>query len=255
VASEDRLRELEDKYEDFKVYDNRGDKIGKVDDLFIDESDREEYIGVKLGLFGRRSTLIPMEIVRVNEAEKTIEVSETKDHVKDAPNFDDDDDITVEYEERIRSHFGLETSGSSSRGGHGVSSAGSSTAERETTEEESHTSERSAAGSDTEHRSPEEARSADAGERGAETSGGTGATSRSGDDEDREASSTGGSGVTGEHDDTASSTSGESGAQEKPVSRQTEETETFEEGGRTKIRRRIVSEEVEETGEGTDTSR
>ena len=64
MASEDRLRELEEKYEDYKVYDNRGERIGKVDDLFVDESDREEYIGVKMGFFGMKSTLIPMDIVQ-----------------------------------------------------------------------------------------------------------------------------------------------------------------------------------------------
>jgi hypothetical protein len=31
---------------------------------------------------------------------------------------------------------------------------------------------------------------------------------------------------------------------EIPTSRQTEETETFQEGGRTKVRRRIVREEI-----------
>ncbi len=107
MAGEDHLRELEARYEDFRVYDNAGEKIGKVDDLFIDEADREEYIGVKMGFFGLSSTLIPMEIVRVDERERTMEVSESKDHVKDAPTFDDDDDITPEFEERIRSHFGL----------------------------------------------------------------------------------------------------------------------------------------------------
>src|SRR5215217_4851176 len=109
VASEDRLRELEEKYEGYKVYDNRGERIGKVDDLFIDEADREEYIGVKMGFLGRKSTLIPMDIVRVNEADRAIEVSESKGHVKDAPSFDDDEDITPEYEDRIRRHFGLES--------------------------------------------------------------------------------------------------------------------------------------------------
>jgi sporulation protein YlmC with PRC-barrel domain len=108
VANDDRLRELEEKYEDYKVYDNQGERIGKVDDLFVDETDREEYIGVKMGIFGLKSTLIPMDIVRVNESERTIEVSESKDHVKDAPSFDDDEDITSDYENRIRSHFGLE---------------------------------------------------------------------------------------------------------------------------------------------------
>ena len=109
MAGEDQLRELEERYEDFKVYDNAGEKIGKVDDLFIDEADREEYIGVKMGFFGLSSTLIPMEIVRVDERERIMEVSESKDHVKDAPTFDDDDDITPEFEDRIRRHFGLES--------------------------------------------------------------------------------------------------------------------------------------------------
>src|ERR687894_3254000 len=124
VASEDRLRELEEKYEDYKVYDNQGQKIGKVDDLFVDETDREEYIGVKMGFLGLKSTLIPMDIVRVNEGERTIEVSESKDHVKNAPSFDDDEDITPDYEDRIRSHFGLESVGTSPRGGYGAYSGG-----------------------------------------------------------------------------------------------------------------------------------
>jgi len=120
MASDDRLRELEEKYEGYKVYDNAGERIGKVDDLFVDEAGREEYIGVKMGLFGLRSTLIPMEIVRVNERDRTIEVSESKDHVKDAPNFDDDDDITPEYEEGVRRHFGLESLGTfGERGSYG----------------------------------------------------------------------------------------------------------------------------------------
>jgi sporulation protein YlmC with PRC-barrel domain len=154
VASEDRLRELEEKYEDYKVYDNQGEKIGKVDDLFVDETDHEEYIGVKMGFFGLKSTLIPMDIVRVNEGERTIEVAESKDHVKDAPSFDDDEDITSDYEDRIRSHFGLESLGTA-------------------------------------------------------------------DETDREV----------------------------PTTRQTEETETFQEGGRTKIRRRVIREEIIEEDE------
>ena len=123
MADDDRLRELEEKYEGYKVYDNAGEKIGKVDDLFVDESDREEYIGVKMGLFGTKSTLIPMDIVRVNESDRAIEVADSKDHVKDAPNFSDDDDITPDFERSIREHFGLESQESSeTRGSYGRSS-------------------------------------------------------------------------------------------------------------------------------------
>ena len=119
MAGEDRLRELEERYEGYKVYDNNGESIGKVDDLFVDEQDREEYVGVKMGLFGLSgTTLIPLEIVRVNDQDRVIEVSESKERVKDAPQYSDDDEIDVSFEERIRSHFGL-TSGSASTGSYG----------------------------------------------------------------------------------------------------------------------------------------
>ena len=108
MAGDDRLRELEEKYEGYKVYDNNGESVGKVDDLFVDEGDREEYIGVKMGLFGLSgTTLIPMELARVNEQDRTIEVAESKERVKDAPQYRDDDEIDQSFEARIREHFGL----------------------------------------------------------------------------------------------------------------------------------------------------
>jgi sporulation protein YlmC with PRC-barrel domain len=106
---DNRLRELEERYEGYEVYDNSGEKIGKVDDLFVDETDREEYIGVKMGLFGLSGkTLIPMELARVDEQGRRIEVAASKDQVKDAPHYHDDDDIDHEFEARIREYFGLE---------------------------------------------------------------------------------------------------------------------------------------------------
>lgn len=113
MADDDRLRELEEKYEGYKVYDNAGEKIGKVDELFVGEDGREEYIGVKMGLLGSNSTLIPMDIVRANERGRAMEVAEARDRVEDAPTYDDDGDLTHEYEDRIRRHFGLESLGTS----------------------------------------------------------------------------------------------------------------------------------------------
>ncbi len=121
AVANDRMRELEERYEDYTVYDRDGDKIGKVDDLFVDETDREEYLGVRMGLFGLSgTTLIPMEIVRVNDQDRAIEVSDSKEHVKDAPTYSDDDDVTGEFEDRIRSHFGLDSvTSSAERGSYG----------------------------------------------------------------------------------------------------------------------------------------
>jgi hypothetical protein len=263
VASEERLRELEEKYEDYTVYDNQGSKIGKVDDLFVDEKDHEEYIGVKLGFLGRKSTLIPTEIVRVNENDRTIEVSESKDHVKDAPSFDDDEDVTSEYEERIRRHFGLETLQQSGSGGSygsatGTAAGGAAGAAAAGSGSSDHDEGQSSGSSEYTSDSGERESSSQTYSDDRETSSGTGSgstTSGQGTSEGSSSSGTGyyeqssGQGDTGERRETSSSSgmtgssSGSSGSQ-PATTRQTEETETFQEGGKTKIRRRVIREEV-----------
>jgi uncharacterized protein (TIGR02271 family) len=104
----DRFTAIEDQYAGYEVYDRNGDKIGKVDDLFLDENDQPEYIGVKMGFLGMSSTLIPWEVARVDERDHRIEVSVDKETAKDGPAFDDDQDITPDYEERVYSHYGLQ---------------------------------------------------------------------------------------------------------------------------------------------------
>lgn len=103
----DRFTEIEDQYAGYEVYERDGDKIGKVDDLFVDDNDRPEYIGVKMGFLGTRSTLIPVEAVRIDEGGQALEVDQPKGVIKDSPTFDDDEEITPELEERVRSHYGL----------------------------------------------------------------------------------------------------------------------------------------------------
>ena len=229
MASEERLRELEEKYEGYTVYDNRGERIGKVDDLFIDEADREEYIGVKMGFLGRKSTLIPMDIVRVNEVDRAIEVSESKDHVKDAPSFDDDEDITPEYEERIRSHFGLQAHDPSGSRGAYAGSSGAAAGAHEGRESDQDYSSREYQDRDA---------SGQAGRAESDSSFG-GAASRF-----ERGSSTEGSAGSGESTE-------QGGATGKPRTRESEESETFEEGGRTKVRRRIIREEIIEEDSGS----
>lgn len=239
MTSEERLRELEEKYEGYKVYDNRGEKIGKVDDLFVDESDNEEYIGVKLGLFGTKSTLIPMDIVRVNEADKAIEVSDTKDHVKDAPTFGDDDEVTTEYENHIRSHFGLESLGTSGSYGAYSGAGTASDTDSDADETTSRSSGTSARYTDGEGRSDDDSSRVDT-EYGERRDSSTAEGSDTGYDERSESASGGSTGAFGGASTGDRETSG------TPTSRQTEETETVEEDGRTKVRRRIVREEVVE---------
>jgi uncharacterized protein (TIGR02271 family) len=104
----DRFTAIEDRYAGYTVHDPDGDKIGKVDDLFVDENDQPEYIGVELGLLGTRSTLIPWQLVEVHDDESALIVSADDAHVKDGPTFDDDQDITPEFESEVYSYYGLQ---------------------------------------------------------------------------------------------------------------------------------------------------
>jgi uncharacterized protein (TIGR02271 family) len=117
----DRFTAIEDQYAGYEVYDRNGEKIGKVDDLFVDENDQPEYLGVKMGFLGLEGTsLIPWELTRVNGEGHRIEVSVDKAQVKEGPSFNDDRDITPEYEERVYSHYGLQRAQTNGdRGGYG----------------------------------------------------------------------------------------------------------------------------------------
>jgi uncharacterized protein (TIGR02271 family) len=117
----DRFTAIEDQYAGYEVYDRNGEKIGKVDDLFVDENDQPEYIGVKMGFLGLKGTgLIPWELTRADEQGRRIEASVDKAQVKEGPSFNDDEDITPQYENEVRSHYGLGAmQGAADRGAYG----------------------------------------------------------------------------------------------------------------------------------------
>ena len=117
----DRFTAIEDRFAGYEVYDQSGSKIGKVDDLFVDESDQPEYIGVKMGFLGTSSTLIPWEAVSSTDDEgRAITVATDKDTAKNGPAFDDDREITPEFEQQVYSYYGLSrSSGSESSGSYG----------------------------------------------------------------------------------------------------------------------------------------
>ena len=108
----DRFTAVEDQYAGYTVYDQSDQKIGKVDDLFLDENDQPEYIGVKMGLLGTSSTLIPFQMASVDDSRQAIVVSTDKETAKSGPAFDDDREITPEFENEVYSYYGLQHSGS-----------------------------------------------------------------------------------------------------------------------------------------------
>ena len=104
----DRFTAVEDGFAGYTVYDINDEKIGKVDDLFVDGNDRPEYIGVKMGFLGTHTTLIPFEMATVVEERKTIVLSTDKESAKNGPSFNDDREITPEFEIEVYSYYGFQ---------------------------------------------------------------------------------------------------------------------------------------------------
>jgi uncharacterized protein (TIGR02271 family) len=89
------------------VRDRDGDKIGTVDDVYFDEAtDRPEWMTVKTGLFGMKTTFVPVEGAQP-AGEDEVRVPYEKDHVKDAPRIEPDHELTQGEEEELYSFYGI----------------------------------------------------------------------------------------------------------------------------------------------------
>jgi hypothetical protein len=108
VSGADPFADLKSSSEEYVVYDSHYERIGKVDDVLLDELDRVTYVGVKMGFFGTNSTLIPVELVRVNDKRRLVEVAESKETIRHAPHFGQEETVSPELEDRVRTYFGLE---------------------------------------------------------------------------------------------------------------------------------------------------
>jgi uncharacterized protein (TIGR02271 family) len=99
----------EERYADYGIYDQHGARIGPLNDLFVDESDEPEYVGVGTDLPGNRSVLVPAEAITVDDRLRRLVVSHPRSLVETAPSLGYQDEVTPEFERRVRIHYGLAT--------------------------------------------------------------------------------------------------------------------------------------------------
>jgi hypothetical protein len=59
-------------YVGYGVRDPLGQKIGTVDELFVNAYDEPEYVKVRMGFLGLKSVLLPVEIVAVDKQRRTL---------------------------------------------------------------------------------------------------------------------------------------------------------------------------------------
>ena len=122
ARQDDASRTPEERYAGYEVYDREGESIGKPDDLFVDEDDNPEYVGVWTDPSGSSSLLVPAEVVTVEDASRRMVVSRPKGVVEAAPSLGRGEELTPGLEERVRRHYGLQAlpGAEGSRGGYGA---------------------------------------------------------------------------------------------------------------------------------------
>src|SRR5918998_2430097 len=112
--------------------EERSDRFTAIEDLFVDESDQPEYIGVKMGFLGTSSTLIPWGVVsNVNDEGGRIETSVDKDTAKSGPAFNDDREITPDFENQVYSYYGLQSASTTEEPGAYAAYQGTETTEED----------------------------------------------------------------------------------------------------------------------------
>jgi hypothetical protein len=89
------------------LVDRDGDKIGKLEDVYVDvETDEPMFGTVKEGLFGRHLTFVPMAGLTIGPDELQVAVS--KEQVKDAPNIEHEgDELSSADESALYHHYEL----------------------------------------------------------------------------------------------------------------------------------------------------
>jgi len=90
-----------------QVLDRDGDKIGKVDEIYLDEqTGKPEWLAVNTGLFGSNLSFIPL--AQATTEGDSVRVPYEKSQVKDAPNAQADGQLSQEEEARLYRHYGLD---------------------------------------------------------------------------------------------------------------------------------------------------
>ena len=95
------------RYADYEVYDQHGQRIGPISDLFVDERDEPEYVGVETGTVTDRSVLVPAEVITIDDQLRRMAVSRPTTVVETAPSLGNDEEVTPDFERRVRLHYAL----------------------------------------------------------------------------------------------------------------------------------------------------
>jgi uncharacterized protein (TIGR02271 family) len=90
------------------VIDSTGDKIGRAGEVYLDDSTGQpDWVTVLTGLFGTRESFVPLP--QASWDGENLRVPYTKDQVKGAPQIETGGHLSVEEEEVLYRHYGLDS--------------------------------------------------------------------------------------------------------------------------------------------------
>jgi len=91
------------------LVDSDGDKIGSIEEIYLDaETNEPEWALVNTGLFGTKSTFVPLR--NVTEDDGALRVPYDKAKVKDAPKMDADGQLSQREESELYRYYGMDYS-------------------------------------------------------------------------------------------------------------------------------------------------
>src|SRR3712207_6836502 len=112
------------------LVDTSGSKIGRIEEIYLDtETNQPEWALVNTGLFGTKSTFVPIR--DASESGGSLSVPFSKDQVKDAPGVDAGGELSQQEEAELYRHYGMNYS--ESRSDTGLPEGGTATTETATT--------------------------------------------------------------------------------------------------------------------------
>lgn len=98
------------------LMDRDGEKIGKLQDVYVDTETEEPMFGsVKEGLIGKHLTFVPL--AGANASPDGLQVTVSKHQVKDAPNIDQDGELDEAGESQLYHHYEISYSPASTASG------------------------------------------------------------------------------------------------------------------------------------------
>src|SRR5215211_4640744 len=87
-----------------EVIDASVDKVGTVEEIYLDqESGQPEWALVKTGMFGSKSTFVPLS--GATPQDDSLRVQYEKDRIKDAPKIEPDQQLSQSEERELYEHY------------------------------------------------------------------------------------------------------------------------------------------------------